>query len=157
MIEAMWIWAILGLGLIGLELTVGTFYLFCFGLAALLTAGITGLFNFGLTFQLLSYIVFTPIVLGVWHAKFKNKEGDLKIGQSIDETVGKIGHIVATINREKYGYINFSMPVMGAKNWMAVSEQTLRIGELAKVVSVEGNYLKVERCKEEEIYQEKTK
>lgn len=155
--DTTWMWAILGLFFIAIELVTGTFYLLCFGISALITAAINNGFGLTSNSQWMIFIALAPIVLVILKSMFKKTEKDLLVGQSKDDSIGKVGHIITPIKDNNHGYISFNMPVMGSKNWMAISDQSLKIGDLAKVVSIEGNYLKVERYKEQEIFKEVNK
>lgn len=156
LLDPIWAWGILGLGLISLEALTGTFYILCFGIAALMVAGVISIASLSLTTQLMLYSIFSLINLGLWKFKFKKNKKDSKIGQSNDIGVGEVGHVVTAVSPEHNGTISFNMPVMGSKVWLATSEQFIKIGEPAKIVGVEGNYLKVERyiTKEQEIFKE---
>lgn len=142
--DPIWCWATLGVILIGLELLSGTFYIICFGIAAFLVAGISGAINMGLNAQLITFSIFSVIILSVWHFGYKSKKTDLSIGQSKDETVGKVGKITE-VSEDSRMTVSFNMPVMGSRSWIAISEQALEVGSEVRVLGVEGNYLKVEK------------
>lgn len=144
MFDLSWNWAILGIALIIFELATGTFYILCFGIAALLVAGISGLFSFGLNAQLVLFSVFSLVTLGLWHFVYKGNKADSSIGQSTDDTVGKIGQVSDIFDKTKIT-VSFNVPVMGSRTWISLSDEILFVGDSVRVVSVEGNYLKVEK------------
>jgi len=94
---------------------------------------------------LILYALFSSIIVGLWHFKYKRTKKDSNVGQSNDQCIGQIGLIVSEVTLENHGMINFGIPVMGAKSWMAISEDVLKVGDAAKIVSIEGNYLRVEK------------
>jgi membrane protein implicated in regulation of membrane protease activity len=138
-------WLMFGLVLMILETITGTFYLICFGVAAMVVAALTYLFDLGFVGQLISFAGISPVVLKILLSKFKKNKKDLKVGQSEGEAIGKLGHIVGDVNPMNSGIIHFGTAIMGSRSWLVVSEETIKIGEAARVIGIEGNYLRVER------------
>ena len=143
-------WLMFGLVLIILEAVTGTFYLICFGVAAMLVAALTYFFDLGFIGQLIAFAGISPLVLKVLLSKFKKNKTDLKVGQSEGEAIGKLGHIVGDVNPMNNGIIHFGTAIMGSKSWLVISEETIKIGEAARVIGIEGNYLRVERYRGDE-------
>jgi inner membrane protein len=143
MLSNVWNWAILGIVLIGLEMITGTFYILCFGISALFVSVFVNYFEITFNIQLLLYILFSIVILLLWHFGFKKKKTDLLVGQSVDDTIGKVGYIVIKVSPEITGNITFNVPVMGSKSWMAVSDEELNVDDFARVIGIEGNYLRV--------------
>jgi membrane protein implicated in regulation of membrane protease activity len=142
--DSIWNWAILGVILICLELVSGTFYIMCFGISAFLVTGLSGAIPLSLNGQLISFLIFSLITLSLWHFKYKGKKGDFSVGQSNDDTIGRVGE-VSEISEASMITVKFTMPVMGSRTWMVLTEDHLEVGNAVKVVSIEGNYLKVEK------------
>jgi len=122
-----WIWGILGLTLLGVEMLTGTLYILWFAVAALLLSLVTWLYPaMPMTWQLLVY-----------------NERDYNVGQSQGDEIGLVGEVIATILPHQAGRIRFAQGVMGSKEWNAVSDQTIEIGQQATIVAIEGNALRV--------------
>jgi len=146
MLQPLWSWAILGLLLIGVEMLSGTFYILWFGIAALCVALLLALFpETSTAMQLLAFSVLSLTSLTVWRVKYAKLKPQLRVGQSRGEEIGRLGRITQPVSPQSQGRIEFTLPVMGSREWIAVSDQTLQPGDEAQVVGVEGNYLRVQR------------
>lgn len=146
MLQPLWSWAILGLLLLGMEMLTGTFYILWFGIAALCVALLIALFpHLSTAIQLLAFSVLSLASLAVWRLKYAKTQPQLRVGQSRGEELGRVGRITQPVSPSSQGRIEFTLPVLGSRDWIAISEQTLQPGDEAQVVRVEGNYLRVER------------
>jgi len=144
--QAVWAWAILGLVLLSVEMLSGTFYILWFGIAALCVAGMLFLFpDMPLAGQLFAFTLLSVLSLTIWKRNYAPKQPGLRVGQAQDDTIGKVGRLTAAVSSEQNGTIAFTVPVMGSREWAAISEQTIDVGEQAEVVAVVGNYLRVQR------------
>jgi membrane protein implicated in regulation of membrane protease activity len=146
MLQPLWSWAILGVLLLGVEMLSGTFYILWFGIAALCVALLIALFpQFSTAMQLLAFSVLSLTSLAIWRFKYAKIQPQLRVGQSRGDEIGRVGRITQTVSPATQGRIEFTLPVLGSREWIAISEQTLQPGNEAQVVGVEGNYLRVER------------
>ena len=144
--QAVWAWAILGLVLLSVEMLSGTFYILWFGIAALCVAVMLFLFpGITLAAQLFSFAALSVSSLAIWRRSYAPKQPALRVGQAQDDTIGKVGRLTAAVSPEQNGTIAFTVPVMGSREWAAISDQTIASGEQAEVVAVVGNYLRVQR------------
>ena len=147
MIEPMWIWGALGLVLLGVEMATGTFYVLWFGVAALCVTIAMWLFpNMPNAIQ---YVMFAALSLGslaVWRLNYKKTSTNSRVGQSQGEEIGRTGTVIETCSAAKSGKISFTQGVMGSREWVAISNETIEIGSNAKVVAVEGNELRIAKC-----------
>lgn len=144
--ETTWIWAIIGLGLLALEMSTGTFYILWFGVAGLFLAVATWIFpEISMPIQLILYAILSLGALWIWKKHEKNIQINARVGQSQGEEIGRIGMVVSTCCPTQQGLIQFTQGLMGSKEWAAVSNATINEGEQAKVIAVEGNALRVEK------------
>lgn len=145
MIEATWIWAILGTILIALEiLAIGTLYALWFGIAAICLAIATWLFpNIPYAIQLIIFAILSLGSLAIWRRYYKRTDANSPIGQSQGEEIGRIGTVVETTSPAQNGLIRFTQGLMGSREWTAVSDEVIEINSQAKVVAVEGNALRI--------------
>jgi len=147
MIEPMWIWGALGLVLLGVEMATGTFYVLWFGVAALCVTIAMWLFpNMPNAIQ---YVMFAALSLGslaIWRLNYKKTSTNSRVGQSEGEEIGRTGTVIETCSASKSGKISFTQGVMGSREWVAISNETIEIGSNAKVVAVEGNELRIAKC-----------
>jgi membrane protein implicated in regulation of membrane protease activity len=144
MFEPVWIWAILGLVLLGVEMLTGTFYVLWFGISALLVSLLLWLFPaLSLAWQLLLFSVLSLGSLAIWRTYYKQHSADLRIGQSQGDEIGRVGTIIEEVGPQKNGRIQFTQGLMGSREWAAVADETISPGSQATVVAVEGNSLRV--------------
>ena len=145
--QPIWSWAILGLVLLGFEMLTGTFYILWFGVAALCVALLLALIpDAGLQTQLLAFAMLSLTSLAVWRRKYKAHSPRSLVGQSHDDTIGKIGHITAAVSPAQTGTITFTIPVMSSREWTAIADEAIAVGETAEVVAIAGNFLRVKRA-----------
>lgn len=143
--ESYYNWLILGVILLVIEITTGTFYLLGFGFAALLTALFNYIFKLDLTHSLIIFTIFSPILIKIFIITIKDKKQE-NYGQSNDIHLNKVGIIIKEKQTtEDYAEISFETSVMGSRNWFVLSKEELKIGDKAKIISVDGNILVVEK------------
>ncbi|MDR2219333.1 MAG: NfeD family protein [Methylobacillus sp.] len=144
MLDIMWIWGIVGLVLLGVEIVSGTMHAFWFGIAALLVAVLTWLIPaMPLTLQLLLFSVFSIGALIVWQRYCKKTSTDLRIGQSQGDEIGRVGTIIAPVGPKQTGRILFTQGVMGSREWTAIADEEIAVDAEAVIVAIEGNSLRV--------------
>jgi membrane protein implicated in regulation of membrane protease activity len=146
MLETMWIWGAIGVILLAIEMATGTFYILWFGVAALCVAIAMALFpNMS---QAAQYGMFAMLSLGslaVWRRYYKKTSIDSRVGQAQGEEIGRVGMMTETCSAIQNGKISFTQGLMGSKEWVAVSNETIETGQHAIVIAVEGNALRVSR------------
>lgn len=146
MLQPLWAWAILGLVLLSVEMLSGTFYILWFGIAALCVAALLALFpQTSFAVQLLAFSVLSLGSLALWRRKYRGRTRGSRIGQAQDDSIGRIGTLLESASREQNGRIQFTVPLMGSREWIAIADETIAAGEQAEVIAVEGNYLRVRR------------
>lgn len=145
-LSSVWIWAIVGIVLVGFELFTATFYIMCFGIAALLVALISSVITLDLNTQLIIFSILSVVTLALWHFRFKGKKAEFFIGQSLDDIEGKTGVVELEPSTSKL-IVRFNEAVMGSRTWLTLSDEKLEVGNEVKVLSVDGNYLRVEKIK----------
>ena len=146
MLQPVWIWAILGLVLLGVEMLSGTFYILWFGISALCVALMLAVYPAAtLPMQLLAFSVLSLTSLAIWRSKYKAQGEGSRIGQSRDDTIGKVGRITEAVSTTQNGTITFTLPVMSSRVWTAIADEAIAEGESAEVIGIEGNFLHVRR------------
>lgn len=143
-IDGIWMWSILGVILLAAEIATGTIYILWFGISALCVSLALFLIpSLSTTAQLLLFSALSIGSLAIWKLYFKKKEVHHRIGQSQGEEIGRVGIMKKGCSSTENGMITFSQGLMGSKKWTAVSSETIKAGQEAKVVAVEGNSLRV--------------
>lgn len=142
----MWIWGGLGLVLLALEMATGTFYIVWFGIAGLLLAILTGLLpNISSAVQFSVYALLSLGSLTIWKLYYKKTETHSRVGQSQGEEIGRIGTVIEEVSIKQNGKIRFAQGLMGSREWVAISDETISEGSEATVVAVVGNTLRISK------------
>ncbi len=146
MIEAMWIWGAIGLILLAVEMATGTFYVLWFGVAALCVSIAAWLHPE--VSHAAQFAIFAGLALGslaIWRRYYKKTESHSRVGQSQGEEIGRVGMVIGKTSPMHNGVIQFTQGLMGSREWVAVSDETIEEGSMATVIAVEGNTLRVSR------------
>lgn len=145
MMNAMWIWAALGLVLLAVEMATGTFYVLWFGISALSVAIAVWIFpNIPQAMQLAMFAALSISSLAIWKLNYKKHETHSRVGQAQGEEIGRVGTVIEVCSANQNGKIRFTQGLMGAREWDAVSNETIAEGVEARVVAVEGNQLRIQ-------------
>ena len=146
MIDAMWVWGVLGLVLLAIEMGTGTIYILWFGIAALCLAIATWVFT---TIPVaIQFAIFAALSIGslaIWKFNYKKNETHSRVGQAQGEEIGRVGTLIEACSPSQNGKIQFTQGLMGSREWPAISNETILNGTQARVVAVEGNALRVQR------------
>lgn len=125
-------------------MAIGTMEVFWLGVSALCMAIAVWFFpDLSIGAQLLLYALFAVVTLVVWRKYYKKTDLNFRIGQSQGEEIGRVGTISQTCGPNQNGRIRFTLGVMGSKEWTAIADETIEIGQEAKIVAVVGNAVKV--------------
>lgn len=142
-IHSGWLWAILGLLLVGGEILAPGVFLIWLGLAALLTGAIVGIANLGWQAACIIFAVLAVacVVAGRLLTRRKNEEPDAATGLNDRgrQLIGKVFRLEATMTGGE-GRIR-----VGDSSWRIIGPELLA-GTEVKVVRVEGSTLVVEKA-----------
>jgi inner membrane protein len=131
--EAWMIWALVGLGLMVLELMAPGLIVFFFGLGALVTAVVVAFTDIGLTGQLVVFLVATVAGFLLLRAKFKSLfqgETDRAApGKDDRNFTGTLVRVVEPIAPPAPGKVE-----MNGAQWNATASQPFAVGDMVKVV-----------------------
>ncbi|PKO49872.1 MAG: NfeD family protein [Betaproteobacteria bacterium HGW-Betaproteobacteria-20] len=144
MLESMWVWGVIGLVLLALEMVTVTFYVMWFGVAAIILAVLTWLMpGMSVAVQLFLFAILSIGSLFVWRTYYKKTSSDSRVGQAQGEEIGRVGIIIEPVSATQNGRIQFTQGVMGSREWAAVANEAIEAGTQAEVIAVEGNSLRV--------------
>ena len=143
LLEPVWLWGILGLILLVLEMLTGTLYLLWFGIAAICLSALSfAVPSLALAWQLLLFSGLSLGSLALW--KLRNRKApNLRVGQSVGDEIGQSGTITEAVSPQQTGRIEFAQGVLGSRRWLASSHESLDVGSTAFIIAVEGNRLRV--------------
>lgn len=144
--ENIWIWGILGLGLLAVEMGTGTFYILWFGISALcISVGLWVMPTLPLVVQLFLFAALSLGSLAIWKMYYKKTDTHLRIGQSQGDEIGRVGTIIEPVSLKQNGRIQFAQGVMGSREWSAIANEDIETGAEAVITGIEGNALRVKR------------
>ena len=145
MLDAMWIWGAIGLILLAVEMATGTIYILWFGVSALCVAIATWIFpDIAMALQFVMFAALSVSSLAIWKLNYKKTETHSRVGQAQGEEIGRVGTVTDSCGPTKNGKIQFTQGLMGAREWVAISNETITEGAEARVVAVEGNALRIQ-------------
>lgn len=141
--QAVWSWGVVGLVLLCLEMISGTLYLLWPGVAALVMALFSWVFPaFSPAWQIVIYAIFSVLAVAILR-KREQAYPSPRVGQAQGEEIGCQGVIFVAVSPVQPGKIRFSQGVMGSKEWTAYADVDIAINQVARIVAVEGNSLRV--------------
>jgi inner membrane protein len=137
-------WIVGGIVLMLAELAFGAFFIFWFGLAAVVVGAVVWLVpSLGFVAQILLWIVVSIALVTLWLRVFKQSFFKTKIGTAQDAVIGTVGLVTREIKPFQKGAVQFQKPVMGDDKWEALADSEIAMGERVEIVGVEGNLVKV--------------
>lgn len=142
-----WHWIVLGVLLLLSELALTTFFIFWFGVAAILVGALLFLFpGIALSIQVLVWTVLSSVLAVAWFKYLKPLSIDrTKAGLSREAIVGEVGQVILAPLDDRRGRLRFPAPVLGADEWDIIASPGVAVGDRVRVVDVSGNSLIVEK------------
>lgn len=147
MIPEWWHWLIAGMALVLLELAVPAFFVIWFGLGAILVALVLLLAGeLSLTAQIGLWIIASLAMVVLWFRVFRRNQFRSLVGTADGTVIGEVGLLVGAVAPFQHGKVRFQRPVLGAEEWVCLSDSAIGAGERVKVVAVEGSFVRVTKA-----------
>ncbi len=142
-----WHWIVMGIALVISEAFLFSFFILWFGAAAIVVGLVLLVMpDLSLTYQILIWAVLSSGLAWAWFKYLKPLSIDkTKAGLSAEAIQGEIGQVLSPPNGEKRGKLRFPAPVLGADEWLFITEDEVAIGDRVQVTSVSGNSLMVKK------------
>lgn len=142
-----WHWIVFGIVLMISEIFFATFFILWFGAAAVIVGALMYLVpELSMTWQVLLWTVFSSVFALGWFKYLKPLSVDkTKAGLSREAIVGEVGQVLVVPMGEKRGKLRFPAPVLGADEWLIISQDDLQTGDRVSVIDVSGNALIVKK------------
>jgi len=142
-----WHWVVLGVLLMLSEIVLTTFFILWFGIAAVLMGGVLFVMpGLDLTWQILVWTILSSVLAFFWFKYLKPLSIDkTKAGLSREAIVGEVGQVIRVPRDGKRGTLRFPAPILGADEWLIISQDDLAEGDRVRVKDVSGNSLIVEK------------
>ena len=138
-----WHWLVLGCVLLIVEMFVPTFASLWFGGAAIIVAALAWLLPISVSMQIIIWLVLSAIFLLAWFKFIKPLSVDrTKAGLGGSVIIGETGMIIVAPQLERAGVVRFSVPIVGAAEWMCrTSGEQVAVGDRVIVTDIVGNEL----------------
>ena len=138
-----WHWLVLGFVLLIIEMFVPTFASLWFGGAAIIVAALAWLLPLSVSMQIIIWLVLSAIFLVAWFKFIKPLSVDrTKAGLGGSVIIGETGMIIVAPQLERAGVVRFSVPIVGAAEWMCrTSGEQVAVGDRVIVTDIIGNEL----------------
>ena len=138
-----WHWLVLGFVLLIVEMFVPTFASLWFGAAAIIVAALTWLLPISFSAQILIWLILSAVFLVAWFKFIKPLSVDrTKAGLGGSVIIGETGMIILQPQPERAGVVRFSVPIVGAAEWMCrTSGEQVAVGDRVIVTDIVGNEL----------------
>jgi inner membrane protein len=142
-----WHWVVFGVILILSEIALTTFFIFWFGVAAVMLGGILFIApGLSLSWQIFIWTLLSSVLALFWFKYLKPLSIDrTKAGLSREAIIGEVGQVISAPNAEKRGRMRFPAPILGADEWLIIASEPLSEGDRVRVKDVSGNSLIVEK------------
>jgi len=144
-----WHWLVLGFILLIIEMFVPTFASLWFGAAAIIVAALSWLLPISVSVQIIIWLVLSAIFLLAWFKFIKPLSVDrTKAGLGGSVIVGETGMIIVQPQPDRAGIVRFSVPIVGAAEWMCrTTGEPVAVGDRVVVTDIVGNELIVSSMK----------
>lgn len=138
-----WHWIVLGIALMLAEMFFASFFILWFGAAAIIIGILLFVFPaLPSAWQIFLWSILSCGLALAWFKYLKPLSIDkTKAGLSRESIVGETGLVLSLPNGEQRGMLRFSAPILGADEWLFISQDALAIGDRVRVVDVSGNTL----------------
>jgi membrane protein implicated in regulation of membrane protease activity len=143
-----WHWIVVGIVLMLADIFIGSFFVFWFGAAAVVTGLLVALIpSLNDVIQVIAWGVLSTAIAMAWFKYLKPLSKDrTKAGMSKEALLGEVGQVIDAPNGDSKGTIRFPAPVLGNDEWLIISEDPLAIGDRVSVIDLSGNALIVKKA-----------
>ena len=138
-----WHWLVLGFVLLIVEMFVPTFASLWFGAASIIVAALSWLIPMPVSVQIIIWLILSAIFLVAWFKFIKPLSVDrTKAGLGGSVIIGETGMIIVAPQPEGVGTVRFSVPIVGAAEWMCRTRgEHVAVGDRVVVTDIIGNEL----------------
>ena len=142
-----WHWVVFGIAVMVSEMFLGPFFILWFGAAAVVVGVMLFLIpDLSMTWQILLWTILSSVLALGWFKYLKPLSIDkTQAGLSKEAITGEVGQVLIVPTEDKRGKLRFPAPVLGADEWIIISQDELTIGDRVSVVDVSGNSLIVKK------------
>ena len=136
-----WHWIVLGVLLLIIEMSVGTFFMLGLGVAAMIVGIIDLQMDTTFTVELSLWILFSLLAIATWFKWFK-EDPITESGQS-NYRLDTLGVVMEDIHPHSRGKVTFDTPVLGNTSWHATAKVDIDKDTRVQIVQVNGQLIEV--------------
>ena len=137
-----WHWIVLGVLLLIIEMSVGTFFMLGLGVAAMVVGIIDLQMDTSFTAELGIWMLLSLLAIGAWFKWFK-EDPITQSGQS-NYRLDTLGTVQENISPHSRGKVKFDTPVLGNTIWHATAKVNIDKNARVKIVQINGQLIEVE-------------
>jgi membrane protein implicated in regulation of membrane protease activity len=131
----------MGVILIIIEMSTGTFFILTLGVAAILVGVIDLIVPISFQMQLLLWMLFAILSIAAWIKWFKDRVIS-NSGQS-DYRLDTLGVVITEIHPHQRGKVHFDAPVLGNTQWHATAKTDIAKDTRVKIIGINGQLIEV--------------
>lgn len=140
-----WHWIILGISLLIIEMSIGTFFMLGLGVAAIIVGLIDSLIDLSFTLELTIWVLLSILSIMAWFKWFR-EDPITESGQS-NYRLDTLGVVIEDIQPHSRGKVTFDTPVLGNTSWHATSKVDIDKDTRVQIVQINGQLIEVEPVK----------
>lgn len=138
-----WMWVVLGFALATLEIFTMSFFVLWFGIGAVLVGLLSwAIPELTLASQLLAWTVVSALLVVFWFKVINKRAPDTR--WTAEDVIGETGLLTAPVSEFVKGRVRFQKPILGNEEWSCISNSEIPSGERVRIVSIEGNTVRIE-------------
>ncbi len=137
-----WHWIVLGVMLLIVEMSIGTFFMLGLGVAAIVVGIIDVQMGTSFTVELSIWMVLSLLAIAAWFKWFR-EDPITESGQS-NYRLDTLGSVQDEIRPHSRGKVKFDTPVLGNTVWHATSKVDIDENTRVKIVQINGQLIEVE-------------
>ncbi|MGB7289999.1 MAG: NfeD family protein [Candidatus Macondimonas sp.] len=142
-----WHWLVLGMALMIAEMFLASFFVFWFGLGALLVGASLWIApDLSLGLQLLLWSAASGLMTLLWFRYLRPLMKDrTQAGNARAAVIGEAGRVLRAPHGGHHGMVRFTTPLLGDDEWEFICNEPVTIGDRVYVKDFSGNTLIVEK------------
>lgn len=137
-----WHWIVFGIGLLILDMTMGTFFILGLGIAAIIVGVLDIYLDTSFTVELTIWMILSILAITAWFKWFR--ENPITDSGQSNYRLDTLGIVMEDIQPHSRGKVTFDTPVLGNTSWHAISKVDIDKGTRVQIVQINGQLIEVE-------------
>ena len=137
-----WHWIVFGIGLLILDMTMGTFFILGLGVSAIIVGVIDIYLDTSFTVELSIWMILSILAIAAWFKWFR--ENPITDSGQSNYRLDTLGVVMEDIQPHSRGKVTFDTPVLGNTSWHAISKVDIDKGTRVQIVQINGQLIEVE-------------